>query len=130
MNHFPPIARNVIIIELMSVQTILLSIIRLPLSPRSREVTIFALSATSYAWRISRVIDAPQVAFHLPSSAWNASLVHTFVLRLSCGRRPRSILPLMSLIIAQRRDGERGLQVHGDERFPAVENRDIPPPPF
>lgn len=58
MNRLPPIADDIIGIEIISIQAVLLSIFCLAFSAGRREIAFLALAATAYTWRIPWAVDA------------------------------------------------------------------------
>lgn len=78
--HLPPVARYVVVAELVAVQTISAAIVGLPLPPRRREEALLALPSTSHARRVAWVVDAAQVALDLAPPTRDAGLVDAFVL--------------------------------------------------
>jgi hypothetical protein len=91
MGHLPSIPSDIIIPKIISIQTILLSIIRLPLPARGREETFFAFPATAHTWWITWIINASEIAFYFAPPAGYAGLVDAFMLygrgldRRGCG---------------------------------------------
>ena len=84
MHHLSSIADSIVIV-LIAIQAVRSTILVLALPPRGREVTILALSATSYTWWVVRIIYTSHVTFHLPSPTWYACLINAFVLRGALG---------------------------------------------
>lgn len=46
------------------------------------EETLLALTAAAHAWRVMRVVNAPQVAPNFAAAAWDTGLVNALVLRI------------------------------------------------
>lgn len=82
MDHLPSISNNVVLAELVTVNTLVMAIFSLPLSSCRREEAFFAFSSTprarGFVWRVY----TSQVTFDFPAATWNASLIDAFMWRL------------------------------------------------
>lgn len=89
MRHLPPIAHDVVVAIIITIETVLLPVLRLALAARGREETFLALATAAHAWRIAWAVDGSKIALHLSAAAGYAGLIDAFVLRLPSNRRGR-----------------------------------------
>lgn len=77
MDALPAVSNDV----LVRVATI---VVRLALTARGTEETLFALSSTAHTGRIMRVVNTAKVASDLAATARDAGLVDSLMLRVLC----------------------------------------------